>query len=132
MADSPRADAAIGFEARGMTGDIGQISLNICGLYEQRDARIFDLFAAPGMIFWDNASATPKSLAAIKAEFSDYVRDFASAKAHVKRLESISGGFLMQYVVNGMLQDGSEAKDHHVCLIVTIDDGLVVKIEEYC
>jgi hypothetical protein len=101
------------------------------GAIEGRDPDAFVAVLAPGAIVWHNSDRKEvdarenMSSVAILSQLVD------GLKSEQVRYEVIDGGFLLQFVVHGTVKSNGNTFEMQNCLVVTTDDGLISRIDEY-
>src|SRR4051812_30544834 len=84
----------------------------------------------PGIIVWANIDGKDKTLDQSLRVLEWLCSTMSNRRYDVKRRELIAGGFLQEHVLCGTAPDGT-AIAMPACLVVTVVDGLITRINEY-
>ena len=98
---------------------------------EGRDADAFVAVLAPGAIVWHNYDRKEVDARENMAAISMLSQLVDGLKSEHLLLASINGGFVLQFVVHGTVRSNGNSFEMHNCIVVTTDDGLISRIDEY-
>lgn len=84
----------------------------------------------PAAGIWHNFDAHTQTVDENMALFEWMRRKARNRRYEITRLEEIEGGYLQQHILRMENQAGEELV-LHACVVVSVADGLITRIEEY-
>lgn len=97
---------------------------------EQADLDALRSIYADDFVAWSNFDDGTKDVDATLSVLGWLCHKLGDRRYDVSRRELIDGGFLQQHVLRGTAPDGS-AVAMPACVIATVTDGRVVRVDEY-
>lgn len=85
---------------------------------------------APDAVIWHNNDRREINVDENLALVEWFAKNLPDQKCEVIRREALPDGFLQQDLLTATLPDGSPFS-HTACVIVTLRDGLVARVDEY-
>ncbi len=110
--------------------DVLDLAERMFGAIEDGDLDTLRSLYRDDFTAWTNFDDSSKSLDATLAVLGWLCAKLPDRRYDVVRREIIDGGFLQQHVLRGTAPDGSPVA-MPACVVATVADGLVVRIDEY-
>jgi uncharacterized protein len=85
---------------------------------------------APDAVIWHNFDGIEQTVDQNMRSLRWFVRTLPDRRYRVLRREAIKDGFVQQHVLEATLPDGT-AWAMPACVVVTVKDGLIVRLDEY-
>ena len=114
----------------GAAAEVLDVARRYLGAIEVADVDAARACFHPEARIWHNFDDATQSVEENLALMSWMAGRFPDRSYHVHRLEPIAGGYLQQHTLQVATPAGLRARTE-AAAIVTVDDGLIVRIDEY-
>ena len=85
---------------------------------------------APDAVIWNNFDGIEQTVDQNMRSLRWFARTLPDRRYRLLRREAIKDGFMQQHVLEAVLPDGT-AWAMPACVVVTVKDGLIVRLDEY-
>jgi len=85
---------------------------------------------APDAVIWHNFDGIEQTVDQNMRSLRWFARTLPDRRYRLLRREAIKDGFMQQHVLEAVLPDGT-AWAMPACVVVTVKDGLIVRLDEY-
>lgn len=114
-----------------MPATTAELAAAFSGLLESCDPQPFIPHLAPGAVVWHNYDRKVVDALENMTAIVSLGQMVEGLETETRYFSSTDDGFVLQFVVHGIVRASGKPFEMHNCVVVSVEDARITRIEEY-